>query len=381
VREASNGQLSMVDVSHAYERGRKGSALSDANFTIPAGEFWTLLGPSGSGKSTLLSIIGGYIQPNQGHVFLNGRDITHLPPRRRDMGMVFQDYALFPHMTVFENIAYGLRARGLDNREVQVRVAKMLDLNHLTGLEQRHPNQLSGGQQQRVALARALVIRPSVLLMDEALGALDLKLRESMQIEVRKIQRELATTTIHVTHDQAEALTMSDRIVIIHDGRIEQIGTPEELQARPANRFVAEFVGSNNVIPISIGSSSGNGVRGAISGIEGELVLCARSHHARLGSACFLVVRPEDMRISSCHGSPSVPGLVVATRYLGTSRCLVIEIASQIEVLALEQTVQYQIGDRLYVSWAVDRAFIVSETATTSPAAVGGTRATKAMAL
>lgn len=360
--EFFNGELRLVDVSHAYERGRKGNALNTTSFTVPSGELWTLLGPSGSGKSTLLGIIGGYIHPSAGQVLLNGRDITRLAPRQRDMGMVFQDYALFPHMTVFENIAYGLRARRLEERDVQARVKAIVEINRLNGFEQRYPGQLSGGQQQRVALARALVIRPSVLLMDEALGALDLQLRESMQIEVRRIQRELATTTIHVTHDQTEALTMSDRIIVLNAGSIAQIGTPEELRLRPANRFVAEFVGANNVLPVSIVSSSRSGTTGIITGVGGEHTLCSQAAPAEAEEGAFLVIRPEDIKISSNHMPQGIQGRVVATKYVGTSRCAVVEVGPQVQMVVLDQNADINIGDQLRLRWSTDRAFLVTET-------------------
>jgi len=377
VTDIANAQLRLDEVSHAYEQARKGKALNAASFTVPAGELWTLLGPSGSGKSTLLGIIGGYVRPSAGRVLLNGLDITRLPPMRRDMGMVFQDYALFPHMSVFENIAYGLRARRLDNAEVRSRVGEIIGINRLNGFEQRYPAQLSGGQQQRVALARALVIRPSVLLMDEALGALDLKLRESMQIEVRKIQRALATTTIHVTHDQTEALTMSDRIIVLNAGNIEQIGTPEELRLQPANRFVADFVGANNVLAVGITSSScgetGGVTRGAILGVEGEHALCSQPCPPGWESGAYLVLRPEDIRISSSDLSPGIAGRVIAIKYVGTSRCLVLEIGPSVEVVAFDPTagdatVGARIGDRLRLGWSAECAFLVTESAAATPA-------------
>ena len=355
------GGLELLAISHGYGARGQANAVSAVSFHVPQGEFWTLLGPSGSGKSTLLRIIGGYIRPDHGRVVWADREITELAPRYRDMGMVFQDYALFPHMTVFENIAYGLRARRLAESEIRARVGSMLELNRLLGFEKRFPPQLSGGQQQRVALARALALRPCVLLMDEPMGALDLKLREAMAVEVRKIQRQLATTTIHVTHDQSEAMTMSDRIVVLRAGRIEQIGRPEELSARPANRFVAEFVGANNVIPVTTGGNSGNGVRGTIDGVDGEILLCATGE-VSANRRFYLVTRPEQtVAVAATTHGFGLTGTVRATKYFGTTRCLLIETRSGIVVASLDVEGQFSVGDVVRVSWDIERALLVPD--------------------
>jgi putative spermidine/putrescine transport system ATP-binding protein len=226
-------------------------AVDDVDLEIASGEFFTLLGPSGSGKTTTLRLIAGFERPDRGHIELGGRDVTRLPPYSRDVNTVFQDYALFPHMTVAENVAYGLRVKGVPRRERRLRVEEILKIVRLPGLGDRKPIQLSGGQRQRVALARAMVNHPQVLLLDEPLGALDLKLRQEMQIELKRIQRavrEVGITFVYVTHDQEEALTMSDRIAIFNHGCIEQIGTPADVYERPANEFVAGFVGASNVL-------------------------------------------------------------------------------------------------------------------------------------
>jgi spermidine/putrescine ABC transporter ATP-binding subunit len=222
-------------------------ALQSTTLEIRAGEFITLLGPSGSGKTTLLNIAAGYILPDNGKVLIAGRDITAVPPRKRNVGMVFQNYALFPHLTVFENVAYGLRVRKVQKEEVRRRVNNILEMLELGGFGERYINQLSGGQQQRVALARALVFEPDVLLMDEPLGALDRQLRKHVQLEIRRLHRKIQRTTLYVTHDQEEALVMSDRIAILNAGNIEQIGEPKELYERPENDFVASFLGESNM--------------------------------------------------------------------------------------------------------------------------------------
>ena len=224
------------------------AAVDGLDLEIPAGEFFTLLGPSGSGKTTTLRIVAGFEQPDEGRVFLRGKDVTALPPYERDVNTVFQDYALFPHMSVAENVEYGLRIRKVPKPERRSRVDETLAMVRLPAFGKRKPSQLSGGQRQRVALARAIVNRPQVLLLDEPLGALDLKLRQEMQIELKRIQQEVGITFVYVTHDQEEALTMSDRIAVFSHGRIDQIGSPAEIYERPANEFVAAFVGISNLL-------------------------------------------------------------------------------------------------------------------------------------
>ena len=239
---------SAVRLSGLVKRYGDVTAVAGVDLEIADGEFFSMLGPSGSGKTTTLRMIAGFETPTEGSVVLGGRDVTKLAPFERDVNTVFQDYALFPHMTVGDNVAYGLVVRKVPKAERQKRVGDMLDLIRLAGYEKRKPGQLSGGQRQRVALARALVNRPRLLLLDEPLGALDLKLREEMQIELKAIQAEVGITFIYVTHDQEEALTMSDRIAVFNAGRIEQIGAPAEMYERPATRFVAGFVGTSNLI-------------------------------------------------------------------------------------------------------------------------------------
>ena len=226
-------------------------ALDGVSITVADHEFVTLLGPSGSGKTPALRIVAGFIEPTDGTVFIGGRDVTWLPPERRDIGMVFQSYALFPHMTVWKNIAFGLERRRIPRADRERQVGEALDLVRLTGLGGRYPRELSGGQQQRVALARALAIRPTLLLLDEPLSNLDAKLRGEVRLEIRRLQRDLGITTVLVTHDQEEALTVSDRIAVMREGRIEQIAAPGALYTAPANRFVAEFVGRMNFLPVT----------------------------------------------------------------------------------------------------------------------------------
>jgi putative spermidine/putrescine transport system ATP-binding protein len=242
-------QIELIGVRKEFgDGGNKVVAVEDANLTIGDGELFAILGPSGSGKTTVLRMIAGFEQPTSGTIRLDGRDVTALPPARRDTNTVFQQYALFPHMTVAQNVEYGLRVRGVGKAERRTRAHEALEMVRLTGQAGRKPAQLSGGQQQRVALARALVGRPKVLLLDEPLGALDLKLREQMQVELKAIQREVGITFLIVTHDQDEALTLCDRLAVFNDGRIEQVGAAREVYERPVNRFVADFVGTSNVL-------------------------------------------------------------------------------------------------------------------------------------
>ena len=263
------------------------NALEDVSLDIASGEFMTLLGPSGSGKTTLLMVLAGFTRATSGHVLVGGHDMTRVPPHKRDFGMVFQNYALFPHMNVFGNVAYSLRLRGVGRSEIATRVARALDLVQLGHLADRAIDALSGGQKQRIALARAIVFEPRVLLMDEPLSALDKNLREQMQIEIRSLHENLGITTVYVTHDQREALTMSDQVVVIDAGRISQIGAPRDIYERPANAFVADFIGESSLLPVE-GDAAGYRLAGR------RLKTANAPDNGR-----FLVVRPEKMEFHS----------------------------------------------------------------------------------
>ena len=292
-------------------------ALSDINQEIASGEFFTLLGPSGCGKTTLLRTIAGFYQQDSGHIHIADRLIDDIPAHQRDTGMVFQNYAVFPHMTVFENVAFGLKSRKVKTAEIKQRVARILELARLSGYEQRTPDQLSGGQQQRVGLARAMVIEPQVLLMDEPLSNLDAKLRVDMREEIRDIQKQLATTTIYVTHDQEEALVISDRIAVMKFGVIQQVGTSWEIYKEPANMFVASFVGNTNFIHGQV-TASGNG---SIEVAVGQHRIQAPAPNTAL-DAVQLAVRPEELRIASEPASgeqfSSIPGTITKTTFTGS---------------------------------------------------------------
>jgi spermidine/putrescine transport system ATP-binding protein len=272
------------------------TALYPLTLEIRQGEFFSLLGSSGSGKTTTLRLIAGFERPTSGRVLLAGRDVTGVPPYERDVNTVFQDYALFPHMSVWENIAYGLRARRVPKPEIERRVAEVLNLVRLTGFDRRRPAQLSGGQRQRVALARAIVNLPALLLLDEPLGALDLKLRREMQVELKRIQQEVGITFVYVTHDQDEALSMSDRLAVMNDGRLLQVGTPREVYDQPANTFIATFVGSANLAAGLQGTADGRMIRLSLPGFERLAVPAPAGWRA--DRPITLVVRPERMRLA-----------------------------------------------------------------------------------
>jgi len=273
-------------------------ALAPTDLEVRQGEFLTLLGPSGSGKTTLLSLIAGLTLPDEGRVIINGSDVTRSPPYERDIGVVFQNYALFPHMTVAENIGFPLKMRKLSAAEIAKRVDAVLQTVHLGHAAARLPRELSGGQQQRIALARCLVYRPSIILMDEPLGALDRKLRDSMQLEIKRIHREMGTTIVYVTHDQEEAMTMSDRICLMNGGRIEQLGAPGDLYFQPRSLFVADFIGESNLLPGAVDGSDGETV--AVR-LDAGLLAQAWSGGQRLqrGQRVMLMVRPQNLALAA----------------------------------------------------------------------------------
>ncbi|MBK5289072.1 MAG: ABC transporter ATP-binding protein [Acidimicrobiia bacterium] len=271
-------------------------AVEDAHFGIKRGEFFSMLGPSGCGKTTTLRMIAGFEQPTTGAIRLEGDDVSRIPPYQRNVNTVFQQYALFPHMSVSANVAFGLQSKKVPKSEIAGRVAEMLGVVRLADFGNRKPAQLSGGQQQRVALARALVNYPSALLLDEPLGALDLKLRQTMQLELKRIQREVGITFVFVTHDQEEALTMSDRIAVMSEGQVEQIGTPEEIYHQPASEFVAGFIGMANLLPATIDAAAGD--RGTARLSDGTVVEAAATEGLSVGDPATFMIRPERMHLA-----------------------------------------------------------------------------------
>ena len=302
-------------------------ALDDVSIRIRKGEFFTLLGPSGCGKTTLLRLIAGFEMPTSGTILLDGADITDLPPNRRPVNTVFQSYALFPHLTVAENVGFGLTMQGRPKAEVQARVAQMLALVKLEAMAGRKVSQLSGGQQQRVALARALAPQPKVLLLDEPLSALDLKLRKEMQVELKRLQTETGITFVFVTHDQEEALTMSDRIGVMSAGKLQQIGSPKEIYTRPVNRFVASFIGETNFLPATV-------VEGGVRLSTGDTVAV----ETRGAGAVTLAVRPEQVRLVAPGEAGSIAAVVKFLVYFGTDRHCHLALADGTEVVARVQS-------------------------------------------
>ena len=347
-------------------------AVDHIDLEVEDGEFFSLLGPSGCGKTTTLRMIGGFEEPTSGVIELQGQDVTFLPPFRRNVNTVFQNYALFPHLSIFENVAFGLRRRHVGNDEVTRRVGEMLDLVELPGYERRKPTQISGGQAQRVALARALINKPAVLLLDEPLGALDLKLRKQMQVELKRIQQEVGITFIYVTHDQEEAMTMSDRIAVMNRGRYEQLGDPESLYERPSTPFVAGFLGISNLLP------------GIVESRDGDYAVVRLGNDARVRAPSTLVdgradvsvgVRPEKIRITEPAGATPpghnrLTGVISDASYLGVSTQYQVDGRGGARVTVYEQNVEratrselWARGEEVQLSWSPDHTFVVHDRA------------------
>jgi spermidine/putrescine transport system ATP-binding protein len=324
-RPPDGARDAVIQLDQVVKRFGRYVAVHEADFTIGRGEFFSLLGPSGCGKTTTLRMIAGFEQPTGGRILLEGQDVSRVPPYRRNVNTVFQHYALFPHMTVYDNVAFGPRCRKLEPAEIEKRARALLAVVRLTDFAERRPAQLSGGQQQRVALARALVNYPSALLLDEPLGALDLKLRQVMQIELKRIQREVGITFIYVTHDQEEALTMSDRIAVMNDGRVEQIGSPQEIYHSPASVFVANFIGVANLLPGVVTRVGGDRVSVKVAG-DGEVSLPAGAEPRAPGAAATVMVRPERLRLTGGDaGGSGVPVTVKHVVFQGpVIRCILV---------------------------------------------------------
>lgn len=331
------------------------TVLDSLDLDIGDGEFITLLGPSGCGKTTLLRLLAGFEVPDSGSIELAGTDITHLPPEQRPLNTVFQNYALFPHMTVYDNVAYGLKMEKRPKDEIRQRVNDVLAMVQLGEFARRKPHQLSGGQQQRVAIARAVVKRPKLLLLDEPLSALDYKLRRTMQIELKRLQRELGITFVFVTHDQEEALSMSDRVVVLMNGQIQQKGTPREIYERPANLFTARFVGETNLFPGTLEQVGDQRITVNVSGYKRAMPV--PRFPVSNGQAVHVLLRPEDIRVLEPDADHGFPGKVVERNYKGSTLDSVIHLEDGTEVLASEffdeedPTFDYQLGEPVRVSW------------------------------
>jgi putative spermidine/putrescine transport system ATP-binding protein len=333
-------------------------AVRGVSLDIRSGEFLTLLGPSGSGKTTTLMMIAGFETPTAGDIAIDGRSVVALPAHKRNIGMVFQNYALFPHLTVAENVGFPLKQRGVDRATRARLVAETLELVRLPGYQARYPRQLSGGQQQRVALARAIVFRPRLLLMDEPLGALDKQLRESLQLEMRRLHADLGITFIYVTHDQEEALTMSDRVAVMHEGLIAQVGTPEDLYDRPCNRFVASFIGESNFLP-GVVRDSDNGV--VFTDCNGAALWALARRRPAPGETVTLATRPERMRFADALREAGhrnrMAATIVETVFAGERRRYLCECDGGIAVVVKESSSRTihprKVGERVEIDWSV----------------------------
>ena len=343
----------------------EGPILKNLSLDVYPGEFLTLLGPSGCGKTTTLRIIAGLETPNAGQVLLDGADMTAWPPEKRPVNTVFQNYALFPHMNVFQNIAYGLRIQKISKQEQRERVMAALSLVRLSGYEKRMPSQLSGGQRQRVAIARAVVLQPKILLLDEPLGALDLKLRQEMQKELKLLQQQLGITFIYITHDQEEALNMSSRIVIMREGEIEQVGTPADIYERPRTLFAADFIGQSNLIHATVEKAEkdlrtldADGVHLPPS-INGE-------YHPAIGDKVVLCLRPQRIRYGTApQHNMEIKGVIVSKDYTGGMQHTQIMLGDNLTISAVGQSAEmdsHAVGSDVYVGWSIRHAPVVPDT-------------------
>ena len=338
-------------------------ALETLDLTVNEGEFLTLLGPSGCGKTTTLRLIAGFLEPTSGRILIDGEDVTGLPPQKRGIGMVFQDYALFPHLTIGENIAFGLTERGVAKDKVRARVRELLELVRLPGVEQRYPSEISGGQAQRVALARAVAFTPRVLLMDEPLGALDLKLREAMQLELRRIQQELRITTVYVTHDQIEAMSMSDRIVVMNKGRIEQVGDPTSIYNDPLTRFVADFVGKISFVSGRIEKSAGaySTIRAATTSLDAPV------SGVSPGGEVTVAIRPEKLFIlpqgAATSGINVLEGVIETRTFVGSVTNIRVRVDGGTSLLVEARSDDQALapGNGIRVGWKPDDSIVLAK--------------------
>ena len=348
----------LIKVSKSFEDNREEQVVKNLNLDIRKGEFLTLLGPSGCGKTTTLRMIAGFEDVTSGQIIIEGEDSGNKPPYKRNVNTVFQNYALFPHMNVFDNIAFGLREKKVPKEEIKQRVTEMLSLVRLSGFEKRMPAQMSGGQKQRVAIARALINNPKVLLLDEPLGALDLKLRKQMQLELKQLQQQLGITFVYVTHDQEEALTMSDRIAVMHKGILEQIGSPKEIYERPTSKFVAKFIGESNIFQGWITGKDGNDISVTMEGGT------AKVYGEGFGNdeMVYISVRPERMKYSreKIDGF-SIYGEVKEHIYVGSIIKTIVELATEQRVTITRQPDDslLAVGDKVWLYWSKENAVLM----------------------
>ncbi len=350
--------MSFLKLTHINKTFADMPAVEDFNLSAEQGEFVSFLGPSGCGKTTTLRMIAGFELPTSGKITIAGQDLTYVPPNKRNVGMVFQSYALFPNMTIADNIGYGLKVVGKPKAEINERVDEMLDLIHLENFRGRYPYQLSGGQQQRVALVRALAIRPQILLLDEPLSALDAKIRVELRQEIRRIQQQLGITTIYVTHDQEEALSLSDRVVVMSQGRMEQVGTPSEIYSYPETEFVARFVGQINLLPVDVIDPPEGLVK-----VGGQSVRTSRAlNRADGGHPIRLAIRPEELNPGYMEGANNLTGKVDSITYLGSIIRVRIDIEGQLISMDMfnERKLQMPVvGNQFPVNFDVEACWLI----------------------
>ncbi|HMT04172.1 MAG: ABC transporter ATP-binding protein [Solirubrobacterales bacterium] len=353
----------MITLSNLTKTFGDSTAVNAIDLEIANGEFFSMLGPSGCGKTTTLRMIAGFEEPTSGRIELAGEDVTWTSPKKRNVNMVFQNYALFPHMTVRENVEFGLKIKKLEKARATERIERMITAVRLEGFESRHPAQLSGGQQQRVALARALVNEPAALLLDEPLGALDLKLRKEMQLELKSIQQQTGTTFVYVTHDQEEALTMSDRVAVMNGGNVEQVDDPRSLYEKPRSEFVADFIGTSNLLKVEVETWDGDIARAGLG--DGLRITCRESGDR--ASAKTITVRPEKINVHAGPVDPGqgslVRGRIIENVYLGSMTQLIVELSTGERLIVHELNDDSggpsEAGTEVYLSWATDHSFVI----------------------
>lgn len=357
--------INMVELRNINKQFGETKVVQNVSLNVKEGEFLTLLGPSGCGKTTTLRMIAGFEQPTSGSILLDGKQVEEIPANKRNVNTVFQSYALFPHMNIFDNVAFGLKMRGEDKSVIKEKVTKMLELVRLQGYEKRTPSQLSGGQKQRIAIARALINNPKVILLDEPLGALDLKLRKQMQVELKHLQQQLKITFIYVTHDQEEALTMSDRIAVMNNGFIEQLGSPTDIYEKPQTKFVADFIGETNLFEGQISRLDNSYAYLDFGGKEIEV----KNEGLKIGEKVFVTIRPERIKIvgdqSPKTNSVKLKGRFKELIYVGSVSKMVVLLENGKEVVVNEQAAGSQTTDYInkdiYLTWGVDHGVVMKE--------------------
>ena len=338
----------IVKLENVSKSFGKSNVIDDVSLDIYEGEFITLLGSSGCGKTTILRMISGLESVTSGKVYIDNKDVTHVDPTKREVNTIFQNFALFPKMTVKDNITFGLRMKKVNPSEIEKRCANVIKLVKLDGFENRYPHELSGGQQQRVAIARGIIMNPKVLLLDESLCSLDLKLKKSMQVELKRIQKKLGITFIYVTHNQEEALSMSDRIAIINKGKIEQLGTPQEIYKNPQKVFVADFIGEANIIDAEVIKKKEDSIK--VSMLEDYLLEIPTDKEFSIGDKIKIVIRPEDIKISKRKMNDSINGIIIVTTYNGNSTNILIDIPGKKDIkVSIIDDEKYNYNEEVYI--------------------------------